>query len=65
MTGQVRDLNRVRLDEAERSGLRVMEIREGERLSLMAALAYREGWTLREVNSRGEVVAAYRKEPRT
>jgi len=57
-----RDLNRVRLHESYNPGARVIEIREGERLSLTAAMAYRDGWFLREVNDKGEAVAAYRKE---
>jgi hypothetical protein len=65
VTGQALTLRRIRLDEAGRSSVRVMEIREGERLTLTAALAYRDGWTLREVNDKGEVVAAYRKESRS
>jgi hypothetical protein len=57
-----RDLNRIRLVESYGRGARVMEIREGQHLSLTAAMAYRRGWILREVNDKGEPIAAYCKE---
>jgi hypothetical protein len=60
-----RDLNRVRLRDAERPGVRYITIHEGERLSLLAATAYRDGWVLKEVNAEGVTVAAYQKGPRT
>ena len=48
-----RDLNRIRLDEAGRCGFRFLTITEGERLSLMAAEAYRSGWVLKGSERRG------------
>lgn len=57
-----RDLNRIRLADAVRPGVRFITITEGEHLTLLAATAYRDGWVLREVDSTGKLVAAYRQE---